>query len=973
MKISAIIMSLLLALPTQPAQAQSFLELAGLSPYTKYKTFETEHFTLTYAEGYFEFTKRAAIHLEHAHKILSPLLKWSPRYKTSIVVVDNEDDANGFTMPALRVGIVLIATPPDAWFPTSYTDDWIKLLTFHEYTHMLNIDATTKWMEVMRWVFGDVIRPNGLWPVWMLEGLAVYFETRTSHFGRGRSPYWDSVLRAFVNENRLGNREDFGITLDRVNGDYPYFPGGEIAYLFGYEMWNRVPEKFMGEYSLRSSHRVPYFIEGNLKGVTGQHWNDYWQTFVDETKTRMGTQITEIKKQGETQYQQITQSKYSALGGMISPNGKLLAFTQTSLTRTQGLYIQNLETHELNRIDDKVLGLGLGFTPDSRFLIASSLQRSGYQTYSDLFAYDLVKNKSFQLTRQLRAKDPHVSPDGKHLTFIQVSKGSHLLKSAELLIDGDGKPTLGEPALVYEPQAFSIIGSPHFMDNHKIIFSLQEIGKGQSDLYTVDINGKNLTRILSDGKMNRYPFSIGEDIYFVSDLTGIENIYTLDGKRPLAITNLITGAIAPFMAPSGELYSSVMTSNGYEIANFGALNKVKTKRQPQSISAPPAPESLTAALHSPELNIQETSSNDYSFVPSMVPREWSPLAYTYYDARSGVSFGGLALGFDSTGKHQYSISSTYNTKSETLDANINYSLYEFRPKITVSGLAQTTAIATDTFGAYYQRNYETALAFDYPAFWTYSQLSPRLYGYIDWNSINSITTHERTPSDDYEFSVPYVPGIGASITYSKVESSKLAITPEEGYSIGFTNEMKFNTPAYPIYKYLASFTSYFRLGGEHSILQPTVKWLGSSHLTDKDNSYALIQGRRTTNIADTGQKVSLGGIGLRGYSDMSFYTRSSGVMSLDYNFPIDQIFGGYHTLPFFLKQVHGFTFVETAFIPNTLYGSLFLPAFGGGISLDTTLFIRIPLTVSFEMQKGTRTDLGGDQTFFFSLASNGLF
>src|SRR4051812_13183299 len=115
------------------AFAQTYLEVGGLSPHTQYKTFETEHFVMTYADGYLDFTKKAAEYFEQAHSILSPILKWQPRTKTSILVADNDDSANGFTSPALRIGIVLIATPPDVNFSTVYSDDWIKLLVFHEY------------------------------------------------------------------------------------------------------------------------------------------------------------------------------------------------------------------------------------------------------------------------------------------------------------------------------------------------------------------------------------------------------------------------------------------------------------------------------------------------------------------------------------------------------------------------------------------------------------------------------------------------------------------------------------------------------------------------------------------------------------------------------------------------------------------------------------------------------------------------
>ena len=46
--------------------------------------------------------------------------------------------------------------------------------------HFLNMDNTRGFYTFLRYMFGDLILPNTLWPTWMLEGLAVYEETRTS-------------------------------------------------------------------------------------------------------------------------------------------------------------------------------------------------------------------------------------------------------------------------------------------------------------------------------------------------------------------------------------------------------------------------------------------------------------------------------------------------------------------------------------------------------------------------------------------------------------------------------------------------------------------------------------------------------------------------------------------------------------------------------------------------------------------------
>jgi hypothetical protein len=97
------------------------------------------------------------------------------------------------------------------------------------------------------------------------------------------------------------------------------------------------------------------------------------------------------------------------------------------------------------------------------------------------------------------------------------------------------------------------------------------------------------------------------------------------------------------------------------------------------------------------------------------------------------------------------------------------------------------------------------------------------------------------------------------------------------------------------------------------------------------------------------------------------------VASLDYNFPIFVPFTGYNTLPFFLRQVHGFVFAESAYIPSSSYPNLFLPSFGGGLRADTQFLIQLPIQVSVEVQNGTNKTFGGDTLVFLSLSSASLF
>jgi Tol biopolymer transport system component len=963
------------------ARGQNFLELASLSPYTHYQTFETDHFKFVYQDGLFDFTQLAAKHLEHAHTILSPLLKWTPRSKTTVLIADNEDSANGFSAPALRIGLVLIATPPDAWMSTTYSEDWIKLLVFHEYTHMLNIDATTEWMEAVRILFGDVIRPNGLWPRWMLEGLAVYFETRTSTLGRGRSPYYDSILRAFYLDHRLGNAKNFGITLDRVNGDYPFFPAGETAYLFGYHLWNQFAQdqkndEKMGEYSIRSSHRVPYFIEWNLENVTGKNWIDYWNQFISESNSRFGEQIEKIRKQGETKTTFITDSGYSAQGGVISNDGLKMAYTRTSKERRQGLYLRDLQTGKEKRITDKYSGIGMSFTPDSRFLIFSSLVKfKTYALYSDLFLYDVQTDRLQTLTHGARAKDPSFSLDGKKVTYIVDSNASHFLKAADLLIDTEGHATLSNEHDAYSAAPFSIMGSPRFINNEEIVFSLQQLGKPQSDLIITAANNSASHVLLSDQKMNRYPFLGRQNqIIYVSDLDGIENVYQIDadGNFKTKLTNVTTGANTPFFSPNGDLYASIMTSNGYEIAKL-ELQPAPQFKTNEVIATASAPTSLSDALQSPELKIDRDQVRDYSPWSSLLPRQWAPFYFGSANSIDGATVGGLILGFDSTGKQQYLAVANYHFKPKTFDFELNYTLYYFRPLINLSANSYTHDIGSGPNGDQYRRTYEAVAELAYPIQWTYSSLYPRLYGFLDWRSIYDLNTGARVASGDFEFSRPIIPGYGASIGYAKLEQSRLGFMTEEGTELSLTGEARVNPANFTLYKYLARASQYIRTG-DHSVLNPTLRWLGSSRTTGYERGYSLLQGKDTHDLSDRGGGSSLKRLELRGYSDMTILTRSTGILSADFHFPIDEIFSGlYNTFPLFFRQAHGFVFAETAYTPSPRFGDLFLPSFGAGINFDTTFLLQLPITISLEVQNGTRKDFGGDQLFFVSVSNAGFF
>jgi hypothetical protein len=952
------------------ADSLNFLEMASLNPATRYQHFETDHFEFDFEEGYLNFTLEAAKHLEHAHRILSPILKWNPRSKIHVLVADNEDSANGFAMPSLRVGMVLIATPPDQWYSTAYTDNWIKLLAFHEYVHILNMDPTTDFMEILRIVYGDVIRPNGLWPRWMLEGLAVYFETRTSRLGRGRSPYYEGIVRSFFDEGLMGSEEKDRFNYGKLSGSWPYFPGGETPYLFGYHLWNQFAQQAhndytAGDYSLNSSGRVPFFIDGNLQKFLKKDWSDLWKDFVANEAPRYRKEISAVRSNGETPHHKISSSQYSAQGGASSPDGEWMAWTETRLDERQGLILKNLKTGTEKKIRDKVQGATLSFTPDSRFLVFSSLeQHRTFQLFSDLFAYDLKTARFHSLTQGMRAKDPDVSPDGSKITFTMVDHGTPILKIADLKLDYD-HPGIENIRTLHRPDEFSILATPRWINNIEIAFSLQKLNESESRILKIKSDSTHAPEaLIQNGRINRFPILCGHKILHVSDLNGIDNVY--EGNQ--AITNVVTGVQFPFCTKDGKLHGSLLTANGFEITEFDTSPKpvITNSKFIATSSAPPA---IEESLQSPEIAFNPQSVTDYAPFKTLAPRQWAPLGYASYNQNTEFSIGGTVLGFDFSGKHQYLGTFSYYSKTGALDGGLNYTYYGFRPAITLSASSYTSDLILGTNTSVYKRSHELALQFDHLTKWTWSSLRVSPYLMVDWNSVISTETGNRVSSKDPEYSKPLIPVAGAMLGFSDVYLSRLGFMPEGGSTITTATESRIYPDDFTLWKFMAEYKR-FLSPGNHHVFQPTLRYFASSRPYGYERSFAMLKGKDTESLFDRGRGFNLNQMQLRGYSNTSFAAKSAFQFGLDYHFPLLAVFGG--DGPLFLQQFHGFIFGEATRIPLQSGSHVDLPSFGLGATADTTLLWNLPISISAEWQNGTNKEYGGDGLFFISLSTSAL-
>src|SRR5512139_608844 len=104
--LAAGILALLLCLPAaRPA-------FAKFDPSFVWTTLETPHFLIHFHQDGEAVARRAAAIAEDVHRRLAPRIKWEPKGKTRLVLVDAADEANGWASPLPYNVIYLYLTHP---------------------------------------------------------------------------------------------------------------------------------------------------------------------------------------------------------------------------------------------------------------------------------------------------------------------------------------------------------------------------------------------------------------------------------------------------------------------------------------------------------------------------------------------------------------------------------------------------------------------------------------------------------------------------------------------------------------------------------------------------------------------------------------------------------------------------------------------------------------------------------------------
>lgn len=920
----------------------------AVDPGLDWKTIESEHLYVHYADGNKALAERTLVIAEGAHEHLTRKLDWNPVEKTHIILSDEADQPNGFATPIYFNRTVLFLAPPTSVNTLEDFDDWLTTLITHEYTHIVHLDKSAGSPEYLRNIFGRFVFlfPNLFQPSWVHEGLATYAETDLGRgIGRGQSTLFASMMR-----EELAN----GLQpISHVNLPVRTWPAGTTRYLYGVYFMNFLAEKY-GEEKMQawieeySDNLLPFFINTNANETLGKNLTPLWQEYQQWLKEKFQPQITAIKARGVKSGEQLSAAAYrtDSVRAVSTDEGDEIYYVSNSGYQRATLMLADAEgnTRELLSLNNIV---NLDVHPKSGLLLTQNEFCNNYTIYSDIYSYDKKNDELKRLTECGRFLFASWYPDGKHIAAVH-----HDVEHFELqLLDADAK--LKE--VLWRGNDGEIIGqidvSP---DGDNIVASVWRKGKGWNvELFNITAQRwQNITTGVSIAANPQY--DPDGNILFSLEADGVYNLYRYDAETASVdqITNLIGGAFQSSQASSnGAVYYAGYSAEGYAIYSLDDASSFSQ-----------APAFKDDRLQLIDYSITPHEQRDYSALSNMYPRWWFP-AWLFTDQRS--EFGLTTAGSDALGIHNYFITASYDFKLDKPATNLSYA-YADRLFLSV---ARANDIALDVNGEVNRVSSHSVvsavLAFPNNHIQAQSDL---LFSVIYDNTADDELATGAIPLDDFEDNL-----LGIAWLYNSANVNPLSISPVDGMNLRLVAEdsdalnSDFSGQVYTL-----DWRQYIRTGKESVLAlrflqgwgtdQPRPFELGGEG--SNDSAVSILFGASTQAVFDARSYA------LRGYKEglPQLRGRRAQVLSGEWRFPLQRIERGIMTPPVGLMQWFGTVFAETGSAyfdsPDRYYTGA-----GAEIDADVNIFYSATLRVRLGYAHGFDDDIGED-LFYLRIGSS---
>ncbi|MBC7741099.1 MAG: hypothetical protein H7061_02800 [Bdellovibrionaceae bacterium] len=834
----------------------------------QWKVIKTEHFDVVFSAQQQDLGLYYAQVAERAYAQLATVFSFTTNHLV-LVVNDTTDISNGYATRIPYPLIMAYTVQIGDHESLSEAGEWGRELLTHELTHILQFEPAEGFYRFLKPVFGNIIAPNMLMPLWWKEGMAVEMETQFSPRGRSRSMYQDSTLRALVMDRKL-----FDYTIPQANEVLPSWPYGSRSYLFGSVFWSH----FLSENKIsavdtivsRQGRRAPYAINTPVEEITGSNYETEYNKALYKVYQNAKKQLSQIHTEEVTPFKTIEQNGQNSFAPKISRAHQLIANIEQHNGESH-IVIKNFngEYVKLKGLPKEGLS-SLDFHPTEKKLIytKADMINSKYK-FSDIYIYNIETQKSEPLTKGLRARDASFSEDGREITFISTA-GGHTQVSVLQLADKKIE-TFADSGLLARYE------SPLNWSNDEILVTKRE-ATGQQKLYRITKLDKKEVEIALPVDQIRFLRKRNQSLYFVSSTNGVQNIYvTNDFKKVEPVTNVATGIWSyDIDVEKNKAYATVMTGHGFHVS------EVAIKPHPKPLPIVENEILKRYTYKDVALPTTQYTLNDYASGSYLWPQYWIPYVATSSSSR-GVYLQAQTSGQDPLNIHQYALVVSYETGIGKGGLLGTYNNAAFAVPFQVGSTVQNRTYGTidslvETKNAYFG-------------------LLPDIFS-INKNMLFEIG-YKTEETIFLETKTQHV-GPFVQLAYIDYTQNIFQISPEKGWG-GFVriennqnvqNSRDYERASAAVLGYASNFLPehhaiMLRLNGIVTFENVSSRF-GSSNSALPLYSNALIPQ-----------------FPFRGYLDGQFFGRSIASVNTEYRFPIMTIEKGSGTAPYFLKRLSG--------------------------------------------------------------------
>ena len=548
----------------------------------RWRSLQTQWFEVHYPLDTEAWALDLAPRLDAMHDAVAALVGYAPPGRTTILIDDPYNVANGKAIPIIGAPVVhLWATPPGPTDQIANHRGWALKLAAHEFGHIAHLSRPARRSQWFWHLLPAQVSPLAArTPRWALEGFATWIEGKLTGSGRPHGAWRPALLRELALAGRLPGYGSLS-----AGGGYK---GGSMAYLAGSAFWEWLAAQ-RGDSSMtlvfrRQTARIPRSFDEAFRGVYGDTPAIMYGRFSAELMAKATAVDAALRDRGLVEGTRLARFAGFVGGPALSADGKRLALSLPGVGGSPRVIVTTPDTQSVTKADSEQLSRALQRDPSdvaairvyprlaksiatltarrgrtfgnprfidtagTQLLVESWSVRRDATQRPDLAIWNVRSNEVRYVTDGAAVQDADPSPDGTRAAAVRCIGG---VCDLVLVALASGAVTVlqpGSPTRVYSHPRWAPDGS-------RIVTGLQE-RDGLWRLAFVDLATRVQTIITPDDDINRHSASFsarGTALVYVSEANGIPNVEAMriaDGMRT-ARTRVEGSVYEPAPMPDG--------------------------------------------------------------------------------------------------------------------------------------------------------------------------------------------------------------------------------------------------------------------------------------------------------------------------------------------------------------------------------------------------------------------------------------